>query len=64
MSRNGGFLTLSWDSAAYPGYSVQGQTNAGGIGTNWGGTGSGTTSPFTIGINPANPPVFFRLSNP
>jgi hypothetical protein len=64
VSRNGGLLTLSWDSSAYPGYSVQGQTNAGGIGTNWGGTGSGTTSPFTIGINPANPPVFFRLSNP
>jgi hypothetical protein len=64
LSRSGGMLTLSWDSATYPGYSVQGQTNAAGIRSNWGPTGSGTTSPFQIPINPANPPVFFRLSNP
>jgi hypothetical protein len=64
ISRNGGLLTLSWDSATFPGYSVQGQTNGGGVGTNWISTGSGTISPFTIAINPTNPPVFFRLSNP
>jgi hypothetical protein len=64
QSRNGGILTLSWDSATYPGYSVQGQTNSAGLHSNWGATGSGTTSPFMIAINPANPPVFFRLSKP
>ena len=64
LSRSGGVLTLSWDSAAYPGYSVQGQTNAAGVHSNWGPTGSGTVSPFMIAINPTNPPVFFRLSNP
>ncbi len=64
LSRNGGVLTLSWDSTTFPGYSVQGQTNIAGIHSNWGPTGSGTTSPFMITINPTNPPVFFRLSNP
>jgi len=64
LSRNGGLLTLSWDSTTYPGYSVQGQTNSGGISTNWGPTGSGTISPFSIGIDPKKPAVFFRLSNP
>jgi hypothetical protein len=63
-SRNGGLLTLSWDSTTFPGYRVQGQTNSGGIGSNWGATGSGTVSPFVIAINPTNPPVFFRLINP
>lgn len=63
-ARSGNTLTLSWDSATFPGYRVQGQTNSAGIGTNWGPTTSGTTSPFTISINPANPPVFFRLINP
>jgi hypothetical protein len=64
LSRSGGLLTLSWDSTTFPGYSVQAQTNKGGIGTNWSGTGSGTISPFVIAINPTNPSVFFRLSNP
>ena len=64
FSKSGGTLTLSWDSATYPGYSVQAQTNKAGIGTSWSSTGSGTTSPFMIAINPTNPPVFFRLSNP
>ncbi len=64
QSRSGGVLTLSWDSATYPGYVVQGQTNVTGISTNWGGTGSGVVSPFVIAINPTNPPVFFRLKKP
>ena len=64
LSRSGGLLTLSWDSTTFPGYSVQAQTNHGGIGPNWSGTGSGTVSPFMIAINPTNPAVFFRLSNP
>lgn len=64
LTKNGNLLTLSWDSNTFPGYSVQGQTNSSGIGTNWGPTGSGTTSPFSIGIDPKNRSVFFRLSNP
>jgi hypothetical protein len=64
LSRNGNLLTLSWNSAAFPGYSVQAQTNSAGLRSNWSATGSGTVSPFMISINPANPPVFFRLSNP
>lgn len=64
LSRNGNILTLSWNSTAFPGYSVQAQTNSAGLRSNWSATGSGTVSPFTIPINPTNPPVFFRLSNP
>lgn len=64
LSRSGGSLTLSWDSTTFPGYSVQAQTNHAGIGSNWSSTGSGTVSPYSVTINPANPPVFFRLSNP
>ena len=64
LSSSGGLLTLSWDSTTFPGYRVLAQTNSAGIGSNWSATGSGTNSPFTIAINPANPAVFFRLSNP
>jgi hypothetical protein len=64
LTRNGNSLTLSWDSTTFPGYSVQGQTNSTGISTNWGPTGSGTTSPFSIAIDAKNRSVFFRLSNP
>ncbi len=64
FSHAGGQLTLSWDSTTFPGYSVQAQTNSGGLGSNWNSTGSGTVSPFVITPNPANPPVFFRLSKP
>jgi hypothetical protein len=64
LTRSGNFLTLSWDSTTFPGFNVQGQTNSAGIGSNWGPTGSGTASPFTIAIDPKKPSVFFRLSNP
>jgi hypothetical protein len=64
LTRNGLALTLSWDSTTYPGYSVQAQTNSAGLQSNWSPTGSGTTSPYVTIINPANPPVFYRLSNP
>jgi hypothetical protein len=68
LSSSGGLLTLSWDSATFPGYRVLALTNSAGVITNlshsWLPTGSGTNSPFTIAINPANPAVFFRLSNP
>ncbi|MEY2430013.1 MAG: hypothetical protein QOJ40_2898 [Verrucomicrobiota bacterium] len=62
LFRNGGLLTLSWDSATFPGYRVQAQTNS--LGGNWGGTGSGTGGSFNIAIDPTNKAVFFRLSNP
>ena len=64
LSRSSNVLTLSWNSTAFRGYSVQAQTNSAGIQSNWSSTGSGTVSPYTVTINPANPPVFFRLSNP
>jgi len=64
LVKSGGVLTLSWDSATYPGYSVQAQTNSAGVGTSWSSTSSGTGGTFVVPINPANPPVFFRLSNP
>jgi hypothetical protein len=61
--QNGSQLTLSWDSVTYPGFQVQSQTNSAGIGPNWSNVSGGNFSPFVITINPANPPVFFRLSN-
>jgi hypothetical protein len=64
FSRSGAILTLSWDSVTYPGYSVQAQTNSGGIGSNWSATASGTVSPFPVAIDPANRTVFFRLYHP
>jgi hypothetical protein len=64
VSRNGDQLILAWDSTTYPGYNVQAQTNNSGLGSNWADTGLGPVSPVTIAVNPANPPVFFRLSNP
>jgi len=59
-----GTLTLTWNSAAYPGYTIEAQTNRSGIGPNWFPVAGGSTSPFTITINPTNPAVFFRLHNP
>jgi hypothetical protein len=64
LTRNGGQLTLSWDSTTYPGYRVEAQTNSSGLSPAWSDAGSGTVSPFVVQINPANPQVFFRLSNP
>lgn len=63
LVRNGMNLSLSWDSATYPGYRVQAQTNNG-LGGTWKSTSSTTTSPFNITVNSNNPAVFFRLSNP
>jgi hypothetical protein len=68
MTRSGALLTLSWDSTNSPGYSVLALTNSAGVITNlshsWISTGSGTNSPVSFTINPANPPVFYRLSKP
>ena len=65
ISRNGVALTLSWDSTTYPGFRVWAQTNSAEIHPNssWFPTGSGTVSPYPTSINPAGPPVFYRLSN-
>jgi hypothetical protein len=62
-TQSDGQLTLSWNSATYPGFHVQVQTNSAGIGSNWTDISGGNVSPFVITINPASPPVFFRLSN-
>jgi hypothetical protein len=64
LSKNGGLLTLSWDSTTFPGFSVKAQTNNSGLGSVWYSTGSGTTSPFVVPADPNNKAVFFRLSNP
>jgi len=64
LLNSGGSLTLTWDNATFPGYTVQAQTNSAsvGISNNWIDTGSGT--PYTVPINPANPSVFYRLVHP
>ena len=64
LSANASVLTLSWNSTAYPGYSVVSQTNKNGIGPVWNPTASGTVSPYMITVNPTNPPVFYRLYHP
>ena len=57
----GGFLNLSWP-ADQIGWELQGQTNALGLSTNWTPVpGSTTTNQVSLPIDPANPPVFFRL---
>jgi hypothetical protein len=63
MTRSGLALTLTWDSTTYPGFKVQAQTNSAGVHSSWVPTGSGTVSPYPTTINPAGPPVFYRLSN-
>lgn len=67
LSRNGTTLSVSWNTSSYPGYQVYTLTNSAGVITNlshsWKATGS-NASPATFTINPANPAVFFRLSNP
>jgi hypothetical protein len=63
LSRSGGNVTLSWNSASFPGYSLQAQTNSDGIGaSSWGPVSGGNVSPVIMTIDPANPNVFFRLA--
>jgi len=64
VTHTSGQFTLAWNSAAYPGYHVQVQTNSAGLGTNWTSATGGTVSPYSIAINPTNRTVFFRLANP
>jgi len=63
-SAAGSQLTLTWDSDLFPGYHIQVQTNAIGIGGDWIDTPSGTVSPYVTGIDPANTAVFYRLAKP
>ena len=59
FSQNGNVLNFSWAEA---GFRLQVQTNAAGIGNNWFFYPGGETSPVNVTVDPANPPVFFRLS--
>jgi hypothetical protein len=59
----GGKLTLSWNSTTFPGYEVQARTNLLGGSGSWSNIGSGTTSPYVFGSNPASP-QYYRLANP
>ena len=65
-SVNGTTLTLSWP-ADYLGWTLQGQTNAAGIGAGWGDIpGTALVTSTNLPVMPANPAVFYRLrhSNP
>lgn len=61
FSQSGNTLNLSWSDAAYH---LQSQTNnlTTGITTNWSDYPGGASSPVGATIDPANPAVFFRLS--
>jgi hypothetical protein len=65
-SVSGTTLTLSWDSTTYPGYVLQSAMNSAGItaSASWSNVSGGNTSPVTVTIDPTQPAVFFRLSNP
>jgi fibronectin-binding autotransporter adhesin len=55
---NGNLLHFSWTDS---GVKLQVQTNTLGIGTNWYDYPGGASSPVDVTVNPACPPVFFRL---
>lgn len=61
ISQSGSTLTFTWTDAAYK---LQSQTNSltTGLGPNWSDYPGGGTSGVGVTINPANPAVFFRLS--
>jgi hypothetical protein len=59
-----GHLNLSWP-ADHLGWRLEGQTNTGGISTNWIPVpGSSSVTSTSIAIDPANRSVFFRLVYP
>ena len=59
--KSGSALTFSWTDATFK---LQSQTNSltTGLYTNWSDYPGGGASPVGVTINPANPAVFFRLS--
>ena len=62
FTNSGGSLDFSWTGS----FKLQAQTNAlnVGIGTNWSDYPGGSTSPVNVTLDPAQPSVFFRLSQP
>jgi hypothetical protein len=60
VSQTGSQLTFSWTGS----FKLQSQTNtlSAGLGTNWLDYPGGSTSPVSVTVDPANPAVFFRLS--
>jgi len=63
--KNGANLTLSWDAATYPGFTVLALTNSAGIKTSgWSDAGSGGVSPFPVHVDTSKPAVFFTLGHP
>ncbi len=61
VAKSGSTLTFSWTDASFK---LQSQTNnlTTGLKTNWFDYPGGGSSPVGVTINPANPTVFFRLS--
>ncbi len=61
VSQSGNSLNFTWTDASFH---LQSQTNSlnAGLSTNWSNFPGGGSSPVNITINPANPAVFFRLS--
>ena len=61
VAQSGSTLTFSWTDASFK---LQSQTNslATGLKTNWFDYPGGGSSPVGVTFNPANPTVFFRLS--
>ena len=61
VAQSGSTLTFSWTDAAFK---LQSQTNSlsTGLGTNWSDYPGGGSSPVNATVDPANPSVFFRLS--
>jgi len=61
VTQTGSTLNFTWSDVSFH---LQSQTNAlnAGLSTNWSNYPGGGSSPVNITINPANPAVFFRLS--
>ena len=61
FTKSGNTLNFTWTDASYH---LQSQTNllSAGLGNTWFDFPGGGTSPVSVTINPANPTVFFRLS--
>jgi autotransporter-associated beta strand protein len=61
VAQSGNSLNFSWTD---PTFKLQSQTNSlnAGVKTNWSDFPGGGSSPVNVTINPANPTVFFRLS--
>jgi hypothetical protein len=57
-SYSGGVLTLSWDSATFPGFVLNQESVLGGV---WTPVPGGDTSPVLITVNPSVRTAFFRL---